>query len=84
MYIGLIRLELNKLRGCSPALNTDKGPLYGATFVEYALSQLENSNPDKALPEMKLGKKSNGRSLTGAPQKEKNGPGWIRTSVSLR
>ena len=73
MYIGLIRLKLNKLRGCSPALNTDKSPLYGATFVEYALSQLENSNPDKALPEMKLDKKSNGRSLTGAPQKEKMG-----------
>ena len=82
MYIGLIRLELNKLRGCSPALNTDKSPLYGATFIEYTLSQLENSNLDKALSEMKLGTKSSEMSPTGVPPKRKNGPGWPRTKFS--
>jgi hypothetical protein len=73
MYIDIIGMELNRLQGCSPAITSDKCLVSGTTFIEHVLSKSENSNPDKALSEVKLDMKSNGISPTGSPQKEKMG-----------
>ncbi len=51
----------------------DSNPLspFDTAKAEHTLSQSENSNPDKALSEVKLGTKSNVMSPTGTPPKEK-------------